>query len=257
MSTFDSLAPTYDTDFTHSIIGAHLRDRVHSRLLEVWEADDHILELGCGTGEDAHFLGTQGIHVTATDASPIMLNIAQEKNKHVNHVRTQQLDLSHLPDIEFSTQYDGVLSNFGALNCISDWKPLAEWLSTRVKSGGTLTFAIMSPYCIWETLWHGLHLDSKTATRRWKSSTSFTPDADTHLNISYPTIRRITQDFAPHFKRTRLQPLGIFLPPSDIYPVIEKRRKLLKLLTQADDTLSTVSQLALFADHYWIELERV
>lgn len=257
MSTFDSLAPTYDSDFTQSVIGAHLRNRVHNRLLEVWKAGDHILELGCGTGEDAHFLGKREIHVTATDASLKMLSIAQEKNKHLNHVNPAQLDLSNLPDTALTTQYDGVLSNFGALNCISDWKPLEDWLSTRVKSGGTLAFAIMPPYCIWETCWHGLHLDFKTATRRWKPSASFKPDENTHLDISYPTVRRLTSDFAPHFRRTRLQPLGVFLPPSDIYPVIEKRRKLLKLLTQADDALSTVSQLALFADHYWIEMERV
>jgi len=257
MSTFDSLAPTYDADFTHSIIGAHLRNRVHNRLLDVFQTEDHILELGCGTGEDAHFLGTRGIHVTATDASHTMLSITQQKTAHLKQLTAQHLDLSQLPDNQFNTQYDGVLSNFGALNCIADWTPLAQWLSTRVKSGGTLAFAVMSPYCIWETLWHGLHLDFRTATRRWKSFASFAPDATTHLNIFYPSIQRITNDFAPHFQRSQLQPLGLFLPPSDVYPVIEKRARLLKGLITADDAVATVSQLALFADHYWIEFKRV
>jgi SAM-dependent methyltransferase len=225
--------------------------------LELWQAGDNVLELGCGTGEDAKFLGKHGIHVTATDASEKMLRITQQKTAHLKYISTQYLDLSNLPTDDFTTQVDGVLSNFGALNCISDWKPLAEWLSTRVKSEGTLAFAIMPPYCIWETLWHGLHFDFKTATRRWKSSASFTPDSNTHLNINYPTIRHITQDFAPHFQRTRIQPLGLFLPPSDAYPVIEKRMRLLRWLIQADDSLATVSQLALFADHYWIEFKRV
>ena len=257
MSTFDSLALTYDDDFTHSLIGTHLRNRVHDRLLELWQAGDHILELGCGTGEDAHYLGSLGIHVTATDASSKMLAITLEKTKSLKQVTAQQLDLAQLPHNEFNTQYEGVLSNFGALNCISDWKPMAEWLSTRVKKGGTLAFAVMSPYCIWETFWHGLHLDFKTASRRWKASASFTPDENTNLNISYPTIQAISNDFAPHFKRSRLQPLGLFLPPSDVYPVIEKRAKLLKGLTRADDTFASISQLALFADHYWIEFKRV
>lgn len=257
MSTFDSQASTYDDDFTHSIIGAHLRNRVHDRLLDLWHAGNNILELGCGTGEDAQFLGSNGIHVTATDASQQMLNITQQKTVHFKQITTQHLNLSYLPTDDFTISYDGILSNFGALNCISDWTPLAQWLSTRIKSGGVLAFAIMSPYCIWETLWHGFHFDLQTATRRWKSSASFTPDSNTHLNINYPTIRHITQDFAPHFRRTRIQPLGLFLPPSDVYPVIEKRTRLLKLLIQADDTLSTVSQFSLFADHYWIEFRRV
>lgn len=257
MATFDSLAPTYDDDFTRSKIGSHLRNRVHQRLLDLWQPDQHILELGCGTGEDALFLGSHGIHVTATDASPSMQHIATQKTATLPHVNVQQLDLSHLPQDEFAVEFDGALSNFGALNCISDWQPLAHWLASRVKTGGTIAFAIMSPLCIWETLWHGLHLDFKTAARRWGKSATFQPDADTSLAITYPTIRHITQDFSPHFQRTRIQPLGLFLPPSDVYPVIEKRDTLCQFLTQADDTLATVPQLALFADHYWIEFERV
>lgn len=257
MATFDALAPTYDDDFTHSIIGTHLRNRVHNRLLQLWQAEDHILELGCGTGEDAHFLGTHQIQVTATDASPTMLSLTQQKTAHVTQVNPHLLDLSQLPDDGFNMQYDGVLSNFGALNCITDWNPLAQWLTTRVKSGGTIAFAVMSPYCIWETLWHGLHFDFQTATRRWKSSANFTPDSNTYIKITYPSIQRITNDFVPHFQRVKLQPLGLFLPPSDVYPVIEKRPPLLNLLTKADDALSTVSPLALFADHYWIEFKRV
>lgn len=256
MATFDALAPTYDADFTHSKIGTHLRNRVHYRLLNLWQAGDHILELGCGTGEDAHFLGSNNIQVTATDVSPQMRQIASAKNADLSHVTVKSLDLSNLPTDDFQQTYDGVLSNFGALNCIDDWKPLAGWLSIRVKSGGTLAFAIMSPLCIWETLWHGLHLDFKVAGRRWRKNTTFAPDDTTRITITYPTIKRITADFAPHFQRTQVHPLGLCLPPSDVYPVIEKHKKLCNLLTRADDSLATVSPLALFADHYWIEFKR-
>lgn len=257
MATFDSLAPSYDQDFTHSLIGSHLRKRVHYRLLELWNAKDHVLELGCGTGEDAHFLGSHDIHVTATDVSQKMLQITEEKVQQFPHITLQRLDLSQLPKDEFVTEYDGILSNFGALNCINDWQPLGQWLSSRVKSGGTLAFAIMAPYCIWETLWHGLHFDVKTATRRWQATTPFRPDNNTSIDITYPSIKRITQDFAPHFKRTTIRPLGLLLPPSDVYPVIEKHESLLRLLIRGDDHLSHISQLANFADHYWVEFKRV
>jgi len=257
MATFDALAPTYDDDFTRSQIGTHLRERVHQRLLDLWSSGDHILELGCGTGEDAHFLGTQGIHITATDVSPQMRQIATDKTVHLAHVTVQSLDLSNLPTSQFNQTYDGVLSNFGALNCIDDWQPLAEWLGNRVKPGGVLAFAMMSPYCIWEALWHGLHLDFKTASRRWKSHTTFSPDETSKLSISYPPVKRMTDDFVPYFKRQRVQPLGLFLPPSDVYPVVERHPRLLNLLTRVDDSLASVSQLANLADHYWIEFKRI
>ncbi len=257
MATFDSLAPSYDKDFTQSPIGLHLRNRVHRRLLELWQEGDSILEVGCGTGEDAHFLGSHGIHVTATDASEEMRRIASTKNQSLNNIQIQELNLNQLPDNQFKQPYTGVLSNFGALNCIDDWRPLSLWLSSRVQQGGTLAFAIMSPLCICETLWHGLHLDIKTASRRWHKTTTFTPDDATSINIAYPTIKRLTKDFAPYFQRTQVYPLGLCLPPSDVYPVIEKRQNLLKWLKSADDKLATLSQLALFADHYWIEFERM
>lgn len=256
MATFDSLAPTYDEDFTQSQIGLHLRSRVHKRLLELWKEGDTVLEIGCGTGEDANFLGSHGIRVTATDASEEMRRIASAKIQSRN-VQVQYFDLNKPLDAHIHRKYSGVLSNFGVLNCIDDWRPLSIWLSKRVKQGGTLAFAVMPPLCIWETLWHGLHLDIKTASRRWRKTTTFTPDDATSINIAYPTIKRLTKDFAPFFKRTQVYPLGLCLPPSDVYPVIEKHQNLLKWLTSADDKLANVSQLALFADHYWIEFERV
>jgi hypothetical protein len=48
----------------------------------------------------------------------------------------------------------------------------------------------------------------------------------------------------------------LFLPPSDAYGAVERRPHLLRTLTALDRRLSNVSQLARFADHYWIEFER-
>lgn len=257
MTTFDPLARTYDTDFTYTAIGTHLRKRVHRRLLTVFSAGDHLLEIGCGTGEDALFLAQHGIKVTATDASAEMLKITAQKTTGFSGVTTHQLDLNTLP-VKFinTNHFEGVLSNFGALNCTPDWERLAEWLAPQVKQGGTLGFAIMAPFCIWETLWHGLHFDFKTATRRWRDYSEFKPDSDQTMRIYYPTVKQITEAFRPHFERTRVQPLGLFLPPSDVYPVIEKRKRLLRLLTKLDDATANVSKLALFADHYWIEFTK-
>ena len=50
-------------------------------MLEGW-SDLRVLEIGCGTGEDALFLAQQGIHITATDASEEMLRITREKTEN-------------------------------------------------------------------------------------------------------------------------------------------------------------------------------
>ena len=251
MATFDNHAQSYDSDFTDSPIAQYLRNRIHMRLLSHFQADAHILELGCGTGEDALFLAENGIRVTATDVSENMLQITRTKTNNHPLITTAQLDLSTLPTPQQMTRYDGVFSNFGPLNCIDNWKPLAQWLSERVKPNGIIGFGIMSPYCLWEIGWHGLHLNIKTTFRRFRKNTTFDD-----IKISYPTIKRITQDFLPHFERTHVEGLGLFLPPSDVYGVIEKRPKLLKSLTRLEDRFSPYSKLAMFADHYWIEFRR-
>ena len=53
---FDSLAAKYDDLFTRSMIGRAQRGAVWDALIDTFEPGSHILELNCGTGEDALFL---------------------------------------------------------------------------------------------------------------------------------------------------------------------------------------------------------
>ncbi len=304
---FDPLASTYDSDFTNTAIGRYLRGRVQARLEQHFRAGDHVLELGCGTGEDARWLAGRGVAVLATDASAAMLDITRAKAAGNSLVQVARLDISALtprpplPQVEGEQSvlevplhegegfraraaFDGVFASFGPLNCLPDWKPLAAWLAERVKPGGVAAFGVMSPLCLWEVLWHSAHGDFRTAFRRWRRAgaifeplplspytergksphpRSFSLRARgeeqpylTAIPIQYPTIRRLTRDFAPCFRRMHVEPLGVFLPPSDVYGVIEKRPHLLKRLVSLEERFGKYGQLALLADHYWIEFER-
>ncbi len=264
-TAFDPLAPTYDDVFTNTQIGRYLRGEVHQRLLHHFEADDNVLEMGCGTGQDALFLAEQGVNITATDASMGMIDIAREKIGNHPHITLSQLDLRKLNQqtaINGSAQFTGAFANFGVLNCLDDWQSLAKWLAERIQIGGIVGFGVMAPYCIWEVLWHGLHGNFSTATRRLRKTSMFQPESTAEtmiesINIVYPTIRRLTQDFSPFFERVYVRPIGLVLPPSDVFGVIEKRPRLLKRLLQTEATVGKWRKLALFADHYWIEFRRV
>jgi SAM-dependent methyltransferase len=250
--TFDPLVPTYDSDFTHTRTATYLRTQVHARLEHHFHAGAHVLELGCGTGEDALHLARRGVRVTATDASEGMLSAARAKAAEHPLVTFAELNLARLPRAKLTSeaqredeQYDGVFSNFGPLNVLSDWRPLAAWLAPRIKPGGMAAFGVMSPYCLWEMLWHGLHGDFATAFRRLRRKTMFHPDqAAAAIQICYPSIRRLSCDFAPHFRRVYVQGLGLFLPPSDVYGVIEKRRRLFHTLLALEKRFARRSSLA-------------
>jgi SAM-dependent methyltransferase len=261
---FDALATGYDETFTDTQIGRYLRQRVHARLDQHFHAGDHVLELGCGTGEDALYLASRGLRVTATDVSERMLDIARAKTRSnalvsVERVDLRELTLTPLPPLpqREGELYDGVFSNFGPLNCLEDWRPLAEWLAQRVRPGGVAAFGVMSPLCLWEMGWHGLHLDFKTATRRLRKSTSFQADENAKpIAIRYPTVGRITRDFGPWFRRVHVEGVGLFLPPSDAFGVVEKRPRMLRLLTALEERFVRYGALAMLADHYWIEFQR-
>lgn len=257
MSQFDALAPTYDDAFTHSEIGSYLRGRVHARLMIHFRPGSHVLELGCGTGEDALYLSQQGVRVVATDASAAMLHAARSKLTGNRLVLVDRLDLNQLHDTHFPMTFDGVFSSFGPLNCLNDRRGLAEWLANRIKPGGTAAFGVMSPLCLWELLWHGAHFNFKTATRRWRKYVHFQAHAGTPpLHVYYPSIRHLTRQFWPYFTRTHVEAVGLFLPPSDVFGAIEKRPKLFHLLKNLETRFAKYSKLALLADHYWIEFQR-
>ena len=79
-NAFDQIASSYDETFTYTEIGKKQRNIVWDYLKRTLPADTQldILELNCGTGEDALFLANIGHSVTATDASEEMLNITNE-----------------------------------------------------------------------------------------------------------------------------------------------------------------------------------
>jgi ubiquinone/menaquinone biosynthesis C-methylase UbiE len=258
LQAFDTLAASYDATFTESIIGSYLRNRVHDRLALHFASGSHVLELGCGTGADALWLAQQQVEVTATDTSNEMLRIAAQKAAAQPNLHIQQLDLrTWLPDDTDANRYDGVFSNFGPLNCLTEWKTLSQHLYKILKPGAIAAFGVMSPACLWEPIWHGLHGNWKTATRRWQKQVDFQPSSTSErIQVTYPSIKRLRQDMETHFECISVMPLGVFVPPSDVYGAVEKRRWLLDGLLSLEKRFGNHPLLAPFGDHYWIEFRK-
>ena len=108
---FDIAAVSYDNDFTQSHTGRLQREQVWKYLDQRLKTKKnlHILELNCGTGEDALHLAQSGHVVTATDISDEML--AQAKNKISEHglackVCLKRADIKALDPSEHLEKYD-------------------------------------------------------------------------------------------------------------------------------------------------------
>src|SRR5690349_14062620 len=69
----------FDQEFGSDTIIRYKRKRVREHVLKFSHPGEKILELNCGTGEDAMFFSQQGFNVHATDISTGMLSKMKEK----------------------------------------------------------------------------------------------------------------------------------------------------------------------------------
>src|SRR5436309_2671167 len=101
-AVFDALAPEYDSRFSESALGRIVRRAVWRWLDRAFVSGARVLELNCGTGEDAVHLAARGVRVLATDASAAMLDLARAKIGAAGlggSVHLRQLEIERLDDL--------------------------------------------------------------------------------------------------------------------------------------------------------------
>ncbi|MBP7687644.1 MAG: methyltransferase domain-containing protein [Thermoflexales bacterium] len=258
-TAFDAVATEYDRDFTATPLARLLREQVWARLGAHFQAGDYVLELNCGTGEDALWLAQRGVQVTATDVSTAMLNVTERKARDCgvsDLIETSVLDLT-APFALQAVKLDGAFSNFGGLNCVNDLQPLAAFLANRIKPRGQLILVPMNRWCAWEIVWHLLHRQFRTAFRRLRRDGVEANVGRDTVHVWYPSIRILRQTFAPHFQLRRVIGLGVWLPPSYLEPVITKRPTLFRRLQRCDQLTRNRWPFSHIADHVILEFERV
>jgi SAM-dependent methyltransferase len=249
------MAESYDSQFTATLIGTMMREAVWARCSARFPPGSRILEMNCGTGEDAVWLAKRGVNVLATDVSPAMLQIARRKaavGDAPTPVRFQCLAWEHLQSLD-EVPFDGLLSNFGGLNCVDDLHATARSMARTLRPGATAILCIMGPCVPWEWLWFLAQAQPSKAFRRLQPSGSRWRG----LTIRYPSIALVSKIFGPEFRRVRTSSLGALLPPPYAEKLLSRYPRLLTVLNRIERRLETVWPLPQLADHYVLELQRV
>jgi SAM-dependent methyltransferase len=255
------MAAEYDAAFTRSLIGRLMREAVWARLDAAFRPGERVLELSCGTGEDAVYLGRRGVRVLATDLSAGMLAVAREKVERagltelveIAGLNLAQLSPAHpLAGSPAQRPFDGALSNFGGLNCVADQRAVAAGLAALLRPGAPALLCVMGPTVPWEWGWYLSRGEPEKAVRRlrpggvpWRG-----------LTISYPSVGALRRAYGPWFRTRRVSALGALLPPSYAEPWARSRPGLLWALHRIERRLEAAPPLPWLADHYLIELER-
>ena len=257
-AAFDEVAAQYDDAFTDTLLGRLLRERVWQVVVTLLRPGQRVLELACGTGEDALWLARRGATVVATDGSPEMIEVARQKAARVDleaaiDFRTCSLQQLSAGLPAWVGELDGVLSNFGGLNTIGDWRPLARALAGRVRPGGWLLLVVMGPFCPWEIGWQLLHGQTGRAVRRLREP-ALARVGGRALSVWYPSPRRLAQAFAPSFRPCQTRSLGLWLPPTELSHLVARYPGLFSALNRVEQT--TARFTAGWGDHYLLLLEK-
>lgn len=262
---FDAAAATYDAEFTQTQLARWLRESVQAYLSAAFRPGDHVLELGCGTGEDALWLARRGVRVTATDVSQSMLAVAQRKAAATglaNLIDFAAIDLASLPSSNHHSSpvtqrfpFSGAFSNFGPLNCLADRRAVAEALAEWVRPGGQVVLVVMGPACPWEMGWHLLHGQPRQAFRRFHAGVEAHVGDGGTVQVWYPSPRTLAGEFAPHFAVRALTGLGSLLPPSYLSHLVDRRPGLFERLAIVDQHIGAWWPWTWLNDHYLMVLE--
>ena len=257
---FDETASRFDERFGAWASVAAQRDAVRGHLTRIFPAGSKLLELGGGTGEDALYLLERGYHVTLTDGSPTMVELATAKVRAAGFqsVEVEHLVLEDVPAFErrhaSRAAFDGVYSNFAALNCVRDLRVLGAPLARLVRPGGACAFVIFGRCSPGETLMELVRGRPSAAFRRFRRGAVPAKLGGEHFEVWYPSPRAVAAALAPYFRLRAVRGIGIVVPPSAAEPWISRFPRVVSALAAADRKLS--APLALLGDHVLVHLDR-
>ena len=256
---FDHIGARYDDEFTNTELSRWFRARVWERLGVMFKPGDRVIDWAAAQARmPSGWRSAASACWRPTAVRPCSKRHAPKPPpESADLIETRRLDFTEAAQWDLPAQtFDGAYSNYGALNCVGDWQAVGGQMARAIQPGGQVGLGVMGRWCPWEVIWHGLHGDFRTATRRWRKSTIAHLDGN-YFTVYYPTPGRLQRDFGTNFRRARLWGFGVFLPPSDLYQPVGRRRWLARPLLALERLTAPHWPFNYLGDHYWLELERI
>lgn len=264
-AAFDEVANSYDAIEAGNRIFQWMRQRVQHTALSAFPQSARILEVGCGTGTDALFFAQRGYHIVAMDASEEMLRIAAEKIAMAGFAHGVELLLGEAESMDElverygETSFDGIFSNFGALNCVADLHRFARSAARLLRPGGKMLFSIMPPICPWEILYYLLRLQPWKALRRNRGRLCTGGISvcmgNRRVQTYYYSRAALKQAFAPAFASEMHFALGLFVPPPYLQG-IALHSMFFRRLLRCEEIFAGWPLLRNFGDHLIVILRK-
>ncbi|MCI0697925.1 class I SAM-dependent methyltransferase [candidate division KSB1 bacterium] len=262
---FDDIAAAYDAAEAGNPIFQWMRRRVQCAALSTFAHGGRILEIGCGTGTDALFFAEHGCRIVALDPSSEMVAVASEKillagfSDAVEFRQGDAKRIEELAKLYGAASFDGIFSNFGALNCVADLRPFARSAAHLLRPGGMMLLNIMPPICPWEIGYYLFKRQPAEAFRRWRgrSGTRGISVNVGHKKIQtyYHTRAAVVAAFLQSFEIEKQFALGVLAPPPYLQG-ITRYQKFFSVLLNFEKVMAGWPLLRNWGDHVVIVMRK-
>lgn len=243
-AAFNRIAAEYDSIWSRSTVGRLQRAAVWRRIDPLVKAGDRLLDIGCGTGEDAlHMMGL-GAEVQGIDASEEMVRKARARG-----VQARQLAIEALS--EQAGTFDVAISNFGALNCVCDMEGMMPALGRLIRPGGYLAICVIGACCAWEVGYFLRRGAIRKAFRRWGGEDAL---SSIGVHVHYYSVKKLRRTLWPEFELTGWYGIGLCVPPSYVTHLSDTR---LTSLGSIDTYVAGWPLLRALSDHRLLLFKRL
>ncbi|MGD9048285.1 MAG: methyltransferase domain-containing protein [Anaerolineae bacterium] len=256
---FDRAAQNYDALYQANPVMAWMRSESLTALLTAFVPGSRLLEIGCGTGDEAIALSRAGYRIVATDISAGMIDAARTKAQTLDpgEVTWRVLAAGRLVELlgEYGPgSFDGAYASFGALNCEPELAPVFDALARLLRPGAALVCSVMNRWCAWEIGWELLHLHPRQAFRRlgkgWLTAGLASPGGSQPVPVLYYTPRGLERAFAPQFRTQAVFGLPVFLPPPYLAHLLDRHPALFSRLQRFERFLRDRFPFHALGDHF-------
>ena len=244
---FDSLAASYDRGFGLSPTGRLFRFRVAERVMSGSPPFARVLDIGCGTGEDAIWLAGQGCAVHGIDESPKMIEAAMARARECGSSATFECRSAQSLSGE-PARFDVVISNFGALNCV----PLATWAALvpgLLTVWGRAFVVLMGRKPLPEGVRRGFGVADRGRAAQVRIGPSL-------VDVHYELAAAVRRALAPSATVSRVEALGCLVPGPGYEGFARRHPILVGVLAMAETLVRRAPVFQGRGDHTLFEFQR-
>ncbi len=231
---FDQEAKTYDMRYgppsgsrPGNPLVSWLRDEHLALLRGLLKPGALVLDIGCGTGEEALRLAQEGYSVLGIDVSPGMVWQAQAKLASYGLRRGAQfrvLAAGRLANLDERGPFQGAYASLGTLNTEPDLPAVAEGLHTLLEPGAPFVAMVMNRRCLFERLYGASRLKPGVVLARPAAWTEGRAGAsDVIAPVRFYSPREFAARFAEHFTVERVLAFPLWFPPVHLHALYRER----------------------------------